>query len=66
MNSIKLTQEDAGALRVLFIEGPLVTSAEPSGRLVDARLAYFDPAEHALLHISYRGREALRLWDANH
>ena len=66
MASIELTPEDAGALRVLFIEGPLVTSAEPSKRLVDAKLAYFDPAQHSLLHISYQGREALRRWDASH
>ena len=63
MKTIDVTFEDACILRALFIEGVASVSVAHTDRLISARLAWIDPREGSL-QISYRGRHALRVWDA--
>jgi hypothetical protein len=63
METVHITFEDACVLRALFITGVASVSVAQTDRLIGARLAWIDPGEGSL-QISYRGRHALRVWDA--
>ena len=64
MNRVDVTFEDACALRALFVERAHGASVALATRLIKAKLAWVSPGPRGLLHISYRGRHALRVWDA--
>ena len=63
MKTVDITFEDACILRALFIAGGASVSVAQTNRLISARLAWVDPRQGSL-QISYRGRHALRVWDA--